>query len=163
MCIKESVAVKCCSKLVNNKSNFDLPNRTQIFALANESSPSVPRPVLLLGKANERSFFYDLCCYGSIESDSMILYQKRLRKERKIRKRIQDQLEIEMKRKTQLEDALKSTPAGTESLRLISESLAQELELERKSRQQQVDSDVKSPLQDRANYYKNSVLFTSAT
>lgn len=46
-----------------------------------------------------------------------------------------------------------------------SETLAQELELERKSRQhQQVDRDVKSPLQEsRAGYYKNSVLFTSAT
>ncbi|XP_065158653.1 dachshund homolog 2 isoform X2 [Atheta coriaria] len=42
-----------------------------------------------------------------------------------------------------------------------SESLAQELELERKSRQQQVDRDVKSPLQERSGYYKNSVLFTS--
>ncbi|XP_063914286.1 dachshund homolog 2 isoform X2 [Zophobas morio] len=42
-----------------------------------------------------------------------------------------------------------------------SESLAQELELERKSRQQQVERDVKSPLQDRSGYYKNSVLFTS--
>ncbi|XP_069675152.1 dachshund homolog 2 isoform X2 [Periplaneta americana] len=52
-----------------------------------------------------------------------------------------------------------------------SESLAQELELERKSRQQQqqqqqqqAERDVKSPLQEsRAGYYKNSVLFTSAT
>ncbi|XP_015834661.1 dachshund homolog 1 isoform X2 [Tribolium castaneum] len=42
-----------------------------------------------------------------------------------------------------------------------SESLAQELELERKSRQQQVERDVKSPLQDRSGYYKNSMLFTS--
>lgn len=44
---------------------------------------------------------------------------------------------------------------------IVSESLAQELELERKSRQQQVDRDVKSPLQERSGYYKNSVLFTS--
>lgn len=43
----------------------------------------------------------------------------------------------------------------------IPESLAQELEIERKSRQQQAERDVKSPLQDRPNYYKNSVLFTS--
>ncbi|XP_031341045.1 dachshund homolog 2-like [Photinus pyralis] len=42
-----------------------------------------------------------------------------------------------------------------------SESLAQELEMERKSRHQQVERDVKSPLQERSNYYKNSVLFTS--
>uniref|UniRef100_A0A182J914 Ski_Sno domain-containing protein n=1 Tax=Anopheles atroparvus TaxID=41427 RepID=A0A182J914_ANOAO len=44
-----------------------------------------------------------------------------------------------------------------------SESLAQELELERKARQQAVEGDVKGPLQDRSNYYKNSVLYTSAT
>ncbi|CAH1168466.1 unnamed protein product [Phyllotreta striolata] len=44
-----------------------------------------------------------------------------------------------------------------------SDSLAQELELERKSRQQQVERDtVKSPLQDRSGYYKNSVMFTSS-
>lgn len=45
---------------------------------------------------------------------------------------------------------------------LFAETLAQELELERKSRQQQVERDVKSPLQDRSAYYKNSVLFTSS-
>ncbi|XP_047513671.1 dachshund homolog 2 isoform X2 [Pieris napi] len=44
-----------------------------------------------------------------------------------------------------------------------SESLAQELEMERKSRQQALERDVKSPLSDRAAYYKNSVLFSSAT
>ncbi|XP_060803888.1 dachshund homolog 2 isoform X2 [Amyelois transitella] len=44
-----------------------------------------------------------------------------------------------------------------------SESLAQELEMERKSRQQAMERDVKSPLSDRASYYKNSVLFSSAT
>ncbi|XP_048507358.1 dachshund homolog 2 isoform X2 [Athalia rosae] len=46
------------------------------------------------------------------------------------------------------------------------ESLAQELELERKSRQHQGGErdQVKSPLQEsRTGYYKNSVLFTSAT
>uniref|UniRef100_A0A6P7GEV1 Uncharacterized protein LOC114337299 n=1 Tax=Diabrotica virgifera virgifera TaxID=50390 RepID=A0A6P7GEV1_DIAVI len=43
-----------------------------------------------------------------------------------------------------------------------SDSLAQELEMERKSRQQQVEREVKSPLQDRSGYYKNSVMFTSS-
>lgn len=70
------------------------------------------------------------------------------------------------------------------------ESLAQEIELERKARQQgdrdrdrerdrdsergrdkdrdrdrerDRDRDVKSPLQERPNYYKNSVLFSGAT
>ncbi|XP_055590768.1 dachshund homolog 2 isoform X3 [Uranotaenia lowii] len=44
-----------------------------------------------------------------------------------------------------------------------SESLAHELELERKVRQQAAEGDVKGPLQDRSNYYKNSVLYSSAT
>ncbi|KAL5279439.1 DACH1 family protein [Megaselia abdita] len=44
-----------------------------------------------------------------------------------------------------------------------SETLAQEIEMERKVRQQTGDRDVKSPLQDRSAYYKNSVLFGSAT
>ncbi|EDS43047.1 dachshund [Culex quinquefasciatus] len=43
------------------------------------------------------------------------------------------------------------------------ESLAQELELERKVRQQAAEGEVKGPLQDRSNYYKNSVLYSSAT
>ncbi|XP_074032310.1 dachshund family transcription factor isoform X3 [Leptinotarsa decemlineata] len=43
-----------------------------------------------------------------------------------------------------------------------SDSLAQELEMERKSRQQQTEREVKSPLQDRSAYYKNSVMFTSS-
>lgn len=43
------------------------------------------------------------------------------------------------------------------------ESLAHEIEMERKSRQQTGERDVKSPLQERQNYYKNSVLFSGAT
>ncbi|GJQ77419.1 hypothetical protein Trydic_g20817 [Trypoxylus dichotomus] len=172
------------------------------------------------------------------------LVQKRLRRERRARRRLQEQLELEVKRRVQLEDALKAA-GGAEQVRIInenlsiseqrqnnqknnnstpptaqnlpterierpdrserervdsppgsysqgvreqpppdtkpwgysgidlintgaafwqnySESLAQELEMERKSRQQQVEADVKSPLQDRQNYYKNSVLFTSS-
>lgn len=41
-----------------------------------------------------------------------------------------------------------------------SETFAHELEMERKSRQ--AEREVKSPLQDRVNFYKNSVLFTSS-
>lgn len=44
------------------------------------------------------------------------------------------------------------------------ESLAQEIEMERKSRVSNSERDVKSPLADRQqSYYKNSVLFGSAT
>ncbi|XP_066154135.1 dachshund homolog 2 isoform X1 [Euwallacea fornicatus] len=43
-----------------------------------------------------------------------------------------------------------------------SESFAQELEMERKSRQQQSEREVKSPLQDRAGYYQKPVMFTSS-
>lgn len=42
------------------------------------------------------------------------------------------------------------------------ESIAQEMELERKNRQAS-ENDVKGPLQERSNYYKNSMLYTSAT
>lgn len=45
---------------------------------------------------------------------------------------------------------------------LFTESIAQEMELERKNRQAS-ENDVKSPLQERSNYYKNSMLYTSAT
>lgn len=97
------------------------------------------------------------------EQKIRVLYQKRLRKEKKARRRLQDQLEMEMKRRTQYEEALKSTSADT--LRMLNETLAQELEMERKSRQQQQETDVKPSLQEAAStgYYKNSVLFTSAT
>ncbi|KAG8235315.1 hypothetical protein J437_LFUL015956 [Ladona fulva] len=50
-------------------------------------------------------------------AESRVLYQKRLKKERKARKRLQDQLELEMKRRLQCEDALKTTSADT--LRMI--------------------------------------------
>ncbi|CAK1600870.1 unnamed protein product [Parnassius mnemosyne] len=54
-------------------------------------------------------------------------------------------------------------PGGAAFWQNYSESLAQELEMERKSRQQAMERDVKSPLSERASYYKNSVLFSSAT
>ncbi|XP_048524066.1 dachshund homolog 2 isoform X2 [Dendroctonus ponderosae] len=43
-----------------------------------------------------------------------------------------------------------------------SETLAQELKIEQKSRQQQAEREVKSPLQERASYYKSPVMFTSS-
>ncbi|VVC93885.1 unnamed protein product, partial [Leptidea sinapis] len=160
-----------------------------------------------------------------------VIYQKRLKKERKQRQHIQEQLELELKRRQKIEEALKQSGAPAEILRIVtenlippsqenrperengmeskppsteppstsppfqrerprtpdkpqwnyppppvdimsggaafwqnySESLAQELEMERKSRQQAMERDVKSPLSDRAGYYKNSVLFSSAT
>ncbi|XP_033312892.1 dachshund homolog 2 isoform X6 [Bombus vosnesenskii] len=100
------------------------------------------------------------------EQKVRVMYQKRLKKERRARKRLQEQLELEIKRRTQLEEALKATGASSEQVRAITESLVQELELERKSRQHQAAErdQVKSPLQEsRTGYYKNSVLFTSAT
>ncbi|XP_023312287.1 dachshund homolog 1-like, partial [Anoplophora glabripennis] len=89
------------------------------------------------------------------------LVQKRLRRERRARRRLQEQLELEASRRAQLEDALRAAGAS-EQINMINDSLAQELEMERKSRQQQAERDVKSPLQDRSGYYKNSVLFTSS-
>jgi hypothetical protein len=48
-----------------------------------------------------------------------VLYQKRLKKERKARRRLQDQLELEMKRRQQLEEALKNSGAPPEALRIL--------------------------------------------
>lgn len=49
-----------------------------------------------------------------------VMMQKRLRKERRARRRLQDQLEMEMKRRAQLEDALKSSGAPVDTLRILS-------------------------------------------
>jgi uncharacterized protein YdaL len=48
-----------------------------------------------------------------------VICQKRLKKERRARKQIQDQLDLEIKRRTQLEDALKATGASPEQVRAI--------------------------------------------
>ncbi|XP_050535128.1 dachshund homolog 2 isoform X1 [Daktulosphaira vitifoliae] len=161
-----------------------------------------------------------------------VIYQKRLRRERKARKRVQDQLEQELKRRAQLEEMIKAAGAPADALRILtennnekprdrseqsqspnypsgqgqrgsetssekqwnysgldlmsssgaaafwqnySETFAQELDLERKARQQQSaqqnqqqsqhsDRDIKSPVPDsRAKFFNNSVLFSTAT
>ncbi|XP_023245716.1 dachshund homolog 1-like [Copidosoma floridanum] len=100
------------------------------------------------------------------ERKMSVSYQKRFKKERRVRKQIQDQLDLEVKRRTQLEEALKATGATPEQVRAITESLMEFNEMERKSRQHSTAErdQVKSPLQEsRTGYYKNSVLFTSAT
>lgn len=48
-----------------------------------------------------------------------VVYQKRLKKERRVRKRLQEQLDLEIKRRTQLEEALKATGASSEQVRAI--------------------------------------------
>lgn len=48
-----------------------------------------------------------------------MVYQKRLKKERRARKRLQEQLDLEIKRRTQLEEALKATGASSEQVRAI--------------------------------------------
>lgn len=47
------------------------------------------------------------------------MYQKRLKKERRARKRLQEQLDLEIKRRSQLEEALKATGASSEQVRAI--------------------------------------------
>lgn len=49
-----------------------------------------------------------------------MLYQKRFKKERKIRIRIQQKLDTETKRRNQIEDALKASGAPAEALRILS-------------------------------------------
>lgn len=48
-----------------------------------------------------------------------VVYQKRLKKEKRMRKQVQDQLDVEIKRRTKLEDALKATGATPEQVRSI--------------------------------------------
>ncbi|XP_076351857.1 dachshund homolog 1-like isoform X2 [Tachypleus tridentatus] len=66
------------------------------------------------------------------EQRTRIIYQKRLRREKRSRRRFQEQLEVEMKKRSHYEDALRNTSA--ETLRLLNESLAEELEKERHNR-----------------------------
>lgn len=49
-----------------------------------------------------------------------MVYQKRFKKERKTRVKIQQQLENELKKRNQMEDALKASGAPAEALRLLS-------------------------------------------
>ncbi|KAI4492725.1 hypothetical protein M0804_002516 [Polistes exclamans] len=55
-----------------------------------------------------------------------LVYQKRLKKERRARKRLQEQLDLEIKRRTQLEEALKATGASSEQVRAITENVTTE-------------------------------------
>ncbi|EFN63330.1 hypothetical protein EAG_15457, partial [Camponotus floridanus] len=55
-----------------------------------------------------------------------VVYQKRLKKERRARKRLQEQLDLEIKRRTQLEEALKATGASSEQVRAITENVTAE-------------------------------------
>lgn len=52
-----------------------------------------------------------------------VLYQKRFKKERKARIRVQQKLESEMKRRNQIEDTLKASGAPAEALRMLSGKL----------------------------------------
>ncbi|KOX75326.1 hypothetical protein WN51_13196 [Melipona quadrifasciata] len=63
---------------------------------------------------------------GMVNITSKLMYQKRLKKERRARKRLQEQLDLEIKRRTQLEEALKATGASPEQVRAITENVTVE-------------------------------------
>lgn len=48
-----------------------------------------------------------------------VLCQKRLKKVRRASRRLQEQLELEMKRRSQLEEVLRTTGASSEALRIL--------------------------------------------
>lgn len=48
-----------------------------------------------------------------------VLYQKRFKKERRSRRRLQETLDLEIKRRKKLEEALKATGASPEQVRAI--------------------------------------------
>lgn len=52
-----------------------------------------------------------------------MLYQKRFKKERRARVRIQHQLDVEQKRRNQMEDALKAAGAPADTMRPIAGKL----------------------------------------
>ena len=68
--------------------------------------------MLLLQKSSRNNNF-------SFHLQFAVIYQKRFKKERKVRVRIQRQLDIEFKRRNQIEDALKASGAPAEALRLL--------------------------------------------
>ncbi|GIY34371.1 hypothetical protein CEXT_107421 [Caerostris extrusa] len=75
-----------------------------------------------------------LCYIAPGKEDSFcfsVLYQKRLKKEKRSRRRFQEQLEAEVKKRAQYEEALRTTSADT--IRLLNDTLSQELERERNS------------------------------
>lgn len=63
-----------------------------------------------------------------------VMYQKRLKKERRARKRLQEQLELEIKRRTQLEEALKATGASSEQVRAITGKYQFRVKMEQEKR-----------------------------
>ncbi|KAK4025090.1 hypothetical protein OUZ56_010593 [Daphnia magna] len=113
----------------------------------------------------------DSSCYmlghTLITSTKSLLYQKRLKKERRARRKLADQLELETKRRCQFEEALKTT--SSETFLVISEKLNQEIDQERKGQQQQPSSqttennETDNTIENRGVYYKNSLLFTNAS
>ncbi|KAK7591191.1 hypothetical protein V9T40_002804 [Parthenolecanium corni] len=60
-----------------------------------------------------------------------VLYQKRFKKEKESRRRLQDQLDQEHKRRSKLEEAIKTNSSNTEVLRLLSEFAAYDREREK--------------------------------
>ncbi|XP_066285990.1 dachshund homolog 1-like isoform X2 [Branchiostoma lanceolatum] len=88
------------------------------------------------------------------EQRSRAVLQKRLKKEKKAKRKMLEQLEQEQRRRIQAEDGIKQT--SSDSLRVLNESLSQELEVERNAR-----TDAERKLQDARLYFKNSVLFNT--
>ncbi|XP_052122485.1 dachshund homolog 1, partial [Frankliniella occidentalis] len=58
------------------------------------------------------------------ETRTRVLCQKRLKKVRRASRRLQEQLELEMKRRSQLEEVLRTTGASSEALRILTEMKA---------------------------------------
>ncbi|XP_066285993.1 dachshund homolog 1-like isoform X5 [Branchiostoma lanceolatum] len=82
------------------------------------------------------------------EQRSRAVLQKRLKKEKKAKRKMLEQLEQEQRRRIQAEDGIKQT--SSDSLRVLNESLSQELEVERNAR-----TDAERKLQDAQLYFKN--------
>lgn len=62
---------------------------------------------------------YEVTILTVLFSFPTVMYQKRLKKERKQRQHVQDQLELELKRRQKIEEALKQSGAPSEILRIV--------------------------------------------
>ncbi|XP_022242937.1 dachshund homolog 1-like, partial [Limulus polyphemus] len=78
------------------------------------------------------------------EQKTKVLYQKRLRKERRSRRRVQEQLEAEVKKRSNCEGNFHTNPA--EALRILNESLPQDLDRDHMGRLEEECKDQDLPL-----------------
>lgn len=82
------------------------------------------------------------------------IVQKRLKKEKKAKRKLQEALEFETKRREQAEQTLKQA-ASADSLRVLNDSLTPEIEADRSGGR----ADAERTIQDGRLYLKTTVMY----